>query len=352
MTKRPSDKLTENSHLENAPAGIREPIRQSGVVPEELAGKRFDSIAAQLFPEFSRGRLQQWIESGQLTVDGEARQKKHKLAAGATLQIDADFEVESVWVAEPLPLNIVFEDEHLLVLNKSANCVVHPAAGQPSGTLANAILAHCPGNAELPRCGIIHRLDKDTTGLLIVAKTLLAHASLVAQLQDRSVKRIYRAIACGKLIAGGTIDAPIGRHPVQRTKMAVIQNRRASDGEEPVSGSKTAITHYRIARRYEHFTELTIQLETGRTHQIRVHMAHIRHPLLGDATYNPRYKRPPGISDELNEALKTFRRQALHATELSFLHPASGESCDFHAKPPTDYMALLDALGKFGGHIT
>lgn len=346
MTKRPSDKLTENSHLENAPGAVRETIRESGTVSEELAGKRFDAIAAQLFPEFSRGRLQQWIESGQLTVNGEARQKKHKLAAGAILQIEAEYKAESAWIAESLPLDIIFEDQHLLVLNKAVNCVVHPAAGQHSGTLANAILAHCPGNAELPRCGIIHRLDKDTTGLLVVAKSLIAHASLVEQLQDRSVKRIYRAIACGKLIAGGTIDAPIGRHPTQRTRMAVIQNRRTSDGDEPSPGSKTAITHYRIARRYEHFTELTIQLETGRTHQIRVHMAHIRHPLLGDATYNPRYKRPQGISDELNDSLKTFRRQALHATELSFLHPASGETCEFHAEPPADYLALLDKLGE------
>lgn len=344
--------MSENSQTVNTADNVRETIRQSGNVPEEMAGKRFDYIAAQLFPEFSRGRLQQWIESGQLTVDGEVKQKKQKLTAGAKLEIEAEFEAETSWVAEPLPLDIVFEDQHLLVLNKPVNCVVHPAAGQSSGTLANAVLAHCPGNAELPRCGIIHRLDKDTTGLLVVAKSLVAHASLVEQLQERSVKRIYRAIVCGKLISGGTIDVPIGRHPTQRTKMAVIQDRRAltqadenEDGDTQLpSGAKTAVTHYRIARRFEHFTELTVQLETGRTHQIRVHMAYIRHPLIGDPTYNPRYKRPQGISEALNNSLKGFRRQALHATELNFLHPETGESCNFQIDPPADYLTLLTAL--------
>lgn len=336
--------MTEDSHSKDPSSVIREPIRESATVPEHLTGKRFDYIAAQLFPTFSRGRLQQWIEAGQLTVNGAAGRKKQKLNAGSTLEIDAEFEVETQWQPEPLPLDIIFEDEHLLVINKPKNCVVHPAAGQSGGTLANAVLAHCPNNAELPRCGIIHRLDKDTTGLLVVAKSLTAHASLVEQLQARSVKRIYRAIACGKLIAGGTIDEPIGRNPTQRTKMAVIQNRRLLDGEAVSSAAKQAITHYRIAQRFSCFTELNVQLETGRTHQIRVHMAHIRHPLLGDATYNPRYKRPQNISDELDTALRSFNRQALHATELSFLHPDSNESCSFQVDPPADYLAILEAL--------
>lgn len=336
MTDSPSDKLTEDS--QPAISATREVISRTEVVQDDLAGKRFDQIAALLFPEFSRGRLQQWIESGSLTADNKIVKSKQKLQAGCTLNLNAEFEKTVEWKAEPLPLNIIFEDENLLVVNKPRHCVVHPAPGLSSGTLANAVLSHCPGNAELPRCGIIHRLDKDTTGLLVIAKSLSAHASLVEQLQERSVKRLYRAIVCGTFISGGTIDVPIGRHNTQRTKMAVY-NR------EPISqNAKVAITHYRILKRFSQHTELAVQLETGRTHQIRVHMAHIRHPLVGDATYNPRYKRPAEISDALNEQLKRFSRQALHATELSFVHPTSHETCTFNAEPPEDYNTLLAAL--------
>ncbi len=342
MKKDPDSAGTPGQPRRDGP--VRRPVRETAQVPDELSGKRFDYIAAQLFPQFSRGRLQQWIEAGQLTVDGQPGRNRQKLRTGNTLAIDAQFEVETRWQPEARPLDIVFEDEHLLVLNKPANCVVHPAAGQPTGTLANAVLAHCPGNAELPRCGIIHRLDKDTTGLLVVAKSLQAHADLVDQLQRRDVSRVYRAIACGRLIAGGSVEAPIGRHPTQRTKMAVHLGRRLRDEESEGSGAKPAVTHYRIAQRFEHFTELNVALETGRTHQIRVHMAHIRHPLLGDATYNPRYQRPSGISDALDNCLKQFRRQALHATRLSFAHPASGERCEYEAEPPPDYLDVLEAL--------
>ncbi|NNL57420.1 MAG: 23S rRNA pseudouridine(1911/1915/1917) synthase RluD [Pseudomonadales bacterium] len=338
MNDAPSNKQAEDSQPPAAPC-VREAIRRSCEVPPNAHGLRFDQVAAQLFPEFSRGRLQQWIRSGDLTLDGAPGKTRQKLVAGSILQLDAEFESETVWQAEALPLNIVFEDDELLVIDKPAGCTVHPAPGLNSGTLANAVLAHSPGNAELPRCGIVHRLDKDTTGLLVVAKSLRAHASLVEQLQQRSVSRIYRAVACGQIIAGGTIDAPIGRHATARTRMAVVRGSAANKAAKP------AVTHYRIEQRFRQHTELRIKLETGRTHQIRVHMAHTRHPLVGDPVYNARYRRPAGINDALDAVLKRFNRQALHATELEFLHPATGEHCSFASALPDDYAALLAALG-------
>lgn len=314
-------------------------ISRQAVVPEELTGLRCDQIAAKLFPEYSRGKLQSWIASGELTVDGRQSKPRQKLFTGAQVALDAQITQISEWLAEPRPINIVFEDEHLLVINKPTNCVVHPAPGLPTGTLVNSILAHCPGNSALPRGGIVHRLDKDTTGLMVVAKSLEAHTSLVRQLQERSVKRIYRTVICGHLISGGTVDAAMGRHPTVRTKMAVAKNPNSQ-------GAKPAITHYRIAERFRQHIELTIKLETGRTHQIRVHMAHIRHPLVGDKTYNSRYKQSRGISEECNETLKAFPRQALHAFELSFEHPTKDEHCSFQCDVPDDYQTLIDALRK------
>lgn len=336
MNDAPSNKTTKDSQAGIAPA--REPIKRTAEVSAQTHGLRFDQAAAQLFPEFSRGRLQQWIKSGDLTVDGQPGKTKQKLQSGSQLVLDAEFEIETPWQPENIPLNIVFEDEYLLVLDKPAACTVHPAPGLNSGTLANAVLAHCPANAELPRCGIVHRLDKDTTGLLVVAKSLSAHASLVEQLQARTVSRVYRAIVCGKLISGGTVDQPVGRHASVRIKMAVYKTSVAS------STAKPAITHFRIEERFSQHTELRINLETGRTHQIRVHMAHIRHPLVGDPVYNSRYRRSAQISDSLDESLRRFPRQALHATALSFIHPYTGEESSFSADLPADYKALLAEL--------
>lgn len=312
-------------------------IERSATVSEAMAGQRYDQIAAKLFPEFSRGKLQSWILSGELTADQQQCKPRQKLVAGVVLKLDAEYTPVSEWVAEDRPINIVFEDEHILVVNKPANCVVHPAAGLASGTLVNSVLAHCPNNSALPRGGIVHRLDKDTTGLMVVAKSLEAHASLVKQLQERSVSRIYRAIVRGTFISGGTVDAPIGRHPSARTKMAVAK-------PSANQGAKPAVTHYRIKQRFAQHTELKIKLETGRTHQIRVHMAHINHPLVGDKTYNSRYKLVAGVSAELNQALMTFPRQALHALELAFDHPVSGERCEFISELPADYAAIIEAL--------
>ncbi|NNL11513.1 MAG: 23S rRNA pseudouridine(1911/1915/1917) synthase RluD, partial [Pseudomonadales bacterium] len=304
MKYAPSDKQAE----ELRSGGDHEQISRCASVAPEDAGLRLDQAAARLFPEFSRARLQEWIKDGSLSVDGRAGKVRDKALAGTELRLEASLQNQVEWQAEAIPLNICHEDADLMVIDKPAGLTVHPAAGLPGGTLANAVLAHCPANAELPRAGIVHRLDKDTTGLMVVAKSLPAHTGLVAQLQDHSVSRCYRAIVCGELIAGGSVNLPVGRHPTARTKMAVREG----------SAGKPAVTHYRIATRLKQFTELNVELETGRTHQIRVHMAHLRYPLLGDPVYNARYRRAAGISDELDNTLKNFRRQALHAANLRF----------------------------------
>lgn len=325
-----SDSISDSSTSDNI-------IHRSATVTEELSGKRCDQIAAKLFPEFSRGKLQSWIVSGELTADKQQCKPRQKLFIGSQLDLTAEFTPVSDWAPESRPINIVFEDDHLLVINKPDNCVVHPAPGLLSGTLVNSVLAHCPNNSALPRGGIVHRLDKDTTGLMVVAKSLEAHSSLVRQLQQRTVSRVYRAIVKGNFISGGTVDAPIGRHPSARTKMAVA---KASD----THGAKVAVTHYRIAERFAHHTDLTVKLETGRTHQIRVHMAHIKHPLIGDKTYNSRYQQISGVSTELDEVLRQFPRQALHAFQLSFEHPVTQEMCEFNCDLPKDYADLVNAL--------
>lgn len=302
-------------------------------VPREQRGQRFDQVAAGLFPDYSRERLKEWIKAGQLTVDGASAKPKDKLLGGETLALHAQLESDDTWEAEDIPLDIVFEDEHLLVVNKPAGLVVHPAAGNYSGTLVNALLYHNPDQAQLPRAGIVHRLDKDTTGLMVVAKTLAAHHNLVAQLQARSVSREYEAIAVGQFTGGGKVDAPIGRHPKQRKLMAVV----------PISG-KEAVTHYRVLQRFTRHAHLRLKLETGRTHQIRVHMAHINHPLVGDPVYGGRFRKPPGASAELLEALRDFPRQALHAASLGLVHPHSGKPMIWQAPLPEDMVQLLKAL--------
>lgn len=301
-------------------------------VPEALAGERLDRALAELFPDFSRSRLQQWVREGRCAVNGRVGRNKDRLAGGEQLALDAAFEDQVAPHAQPIPLRLVYEDEHILVIDKPAGLVVHPAAGNPDGTLQNALLHHDLALRELPRAGIVHRLDKDTSGLLVVARTAAAHRHLVEALQAREIHREYRAVVTGVMVAGGSVDAPIGRHPTQRTRMAVTES------------GKPALTHYRVVERFRAHSLLQLKLETGRTHQIRVHMAYIRYPILGDPLYGGRLKMPPGASDALREALQGFRRQALHALRLGLSHPASGEWMEWQAPLPEDMSNLLAVL--------
>lgn len=309
-------------------------IKASVSVPLSLGNKRLDQIAAELFPDFSRSRLQQWIKDGKLTVDGETRRGRDKMVGNEILSLDVVLEAEGDWEAEDIPLNIVYEDDDIVVINKPAGLVVHPAAGNHSGTLLNALLYHYPGIENVPRAGIVHRLDKDTTGLMVVAKTLQAQTQLVNQLQDRSMGREYEAITMGVMTGGGTVEAPIARHPTQRTKMSVA----------PEDMGKEAITHYRVLKKFNAHTHIRCKLETGRTHQIRVHMSHIGYPLVGDQTYFGRFRLPKGISLNLRQQLQTFQRQALHARELSLWHPTTDEYMTWEADLPEDFQSLLQAL--------
>jgi len=303
-------------------------------VTEELSGNRLDQIAAKLFPEYSRARLQSWIREGALLVNGKQHRPRDRLESGDCLVVDAQLEAAESWVAQSMPLDIVFEDEQLLVINKAADVVVHPAAGHSQGTLLNGILHHNPRQEELPRAGIVHRLDKDTTGLMVVAKTLTAHADLVNQLQARSVSREYQAVVQGVLTGGGSIERELGRHPVNRKKRAVVEM-----GQE-------AVTHYRVIERFRGHTNVQVNLETGRTHQIRVHMAHLNHPLIGDQLYGGRFRLPAACSKELSDCLQGFRRQALHARKLELDHPESRERMSWSADIPADMEELLDKLRR------
>ncbi len=307
-------------------------ISLNEIIPEELGGKRLDLVAAELFSEYSRSRLKHWIEKGELTVDDATKRPKDKVFSGSTLKLDAKYEVHTLFKPQKIPLNIVFEDKHIIVINKPAGLVVHPAIGNYEGTLLNGLLYHCPQLETLPRGGIVHRLDKDTTGLMVVAKTLTAHTSLVEQLQARTVKRHYAAVVTGILIAGGTINEPIGRHPKNRLKMAVVSN------------GKHAVTHYRIKRRYRAHTYIKVNLETGRTHQIRVHMSHLNYPLVGDATYGARKTLPKGSGEKLACTLSGFNRQALHAQKLGLLHPKSSQFVEFESPLPDDFQQLINTL--------
>jgi 23S rRNA pseudouridine1911/1915/1917 synthase len=308
-------------------------IKLEATVPLELGGTRLDQTAAELFDGFSRSRLQQWIKEGHLLVNGQQQRPKDKLIGGEHLSIHVVPEPEGEWQAEAIALDIAYEDEEVLVINKSAGLVVHPAAGNYTGTLLNGLLHHLPANENIPRAGIVHRLDKDTTGLMVVAKTLEAHHALIKQLQRRSVNREYQAISQGTMTGGGTVDKPMGRHPQTRTKMAVVDH-----------GGKEAVTHYRVITRFPHHTHIRVKLETGRTHQIRVHMAHIGYPLVGDMVYGGRLKLPKGATPELQDTLRAFKRQALHAGKLGLEHPLSGEYMEWQAPPPRDFNELLDTL--------
>ncbi|WP_090622266.1 23S rRNA pseudouridine(1911/1915/1917) synthase RluD [Azotobacter beijerinckii] len=307
-------------------------IRLRAEVPFELGGQRLDQVAAQLFSEHSRSRLAAWIKDGRLTVDGAVLRPRDTVHGGALLELDAEQQAQGEWVAQDIELDIVYEDEQILVLDKPAGLVVHPAAGHADGTLLNALLHHVPGLVNVPRAGIVHRLDKDTTGLMVVAKTLQAQTRLVEQLQARSVSRIYEAIVIGVITSGGKIDAPIGRHGQQRQRMAVVE------------GGKPAVSHYRVLERFRAHTHTRIKLETGRTHQIRVHMAHVGYPLVGDPLYGGRFRIPPAASQTLVQSLKEFPRQALHARFLELDHPLSGERLKWEAPLPDDLVWLLTLL--------
>ena len=302
------------------------------VIPDEWAGERVDQALAKLFPDYSRSRLQTWLKQGQILVNGQVKRAKDKVLGGEQVKLQVILSSENAWEAEAIPLNIIYEDEQLLIINKPANMVVHPAAGNFSGTMLNALLHHAPELEAIPRAGIVHRLDKETSGLLVVARTLTAQKLLVEQLQARSFLREYDAIVTGLIIAGGTIDEPIGRHPVNRKRMAVNEK------------GKPAITHYRVSERFRSFTKLIVKLETGRTHQIRVHMAHIGHPLLGDPVYGGRFQLPAGCDDVFEQVLRKFRRQALHARHLGLIHPATNEFIEWDVEMPQDMITLQDAL--------
>lgn len=307
-------------------------INLQAEVPDSLAGQRLDQVAAELFPDYSRSRLQTWIKNGDLKVNGEVRKTRDKILGGEKLELQTELVADESWEPQAIALDIIYEDEHLLVINKPVGLVVHPGAGNADSTLLNALLHHCPELATLPRAGIVHRIDKDTTGLLVVAKTLKAHTSLVDQLQEKSAFREYEAIVCGVMTGGGKVDEPIGRHPTVRTKQAVTHS------------GKPAVTHYRVLERFRGHTHIRVQLETGRTHQIRVHMAHIRYPLLGDPLYGERLRLPKGATGELIEALRGFKRQALHARKLGVIHPATGEPIQWETPLPADFQTMLRIL--------
>ncbi|BCR23342.1 23S rRNA pseudouridine(1911/1915/1917) synthase RluD [Aquipseudomonas alcaligenes] len=307
-------------------------IQLTAEVPSDLGGQRLDQVAAQLFDEYSRSRLTAWIKEGRLTVDDAVLRPKDVVHGGAVLSLQAEQEAQGEWVAQDIPLNIVYEDEHILVIDKPAGLVVHPAAGHADGTLLNALLHHVPDIINVPRAGIVHRLDKDTTGLMVVAKTLQAQTKLVDQLQKRSVSRIYECICIGVITSGATIDAPIGRSSANRQRMAVID------------GGKPAVTHYRVLERFRSHTHVRVKLETGRTHQIRVHMTHAGYPLVGDPLYAGRFRIPPAASPTLVQTLKEFPRQALHARFLELEHPATGQRMKWTSPLPEDLVWLLSLL--------
>ena len=307
-------------------------VRLSLQVPESLAGQRLDQALANLLPDYSRSRLKGWIESGEVLVDGKARRPRDKVFGGEAVELTAALPEESAAQPQSIPLAIVYEDKHVLVIDKPAGLVVHPGAGNPDSTLQNALLAYDPKLAVLPRAGIVHRLDKDTSGLLIIARTLPAHTALVRMLEERSIHREYEAVCRGVMTAGGTVDAPIDRHPTDRVRMAIRE------------GGRAAVSHYRVIRRFRAHTHVRVQLETGRTHQIRVHLAHIGYPIVGDRVYGGRLALPKGASEELRIALRSFPRQALHAARLQLEHPITGKPLEAAAPLPPDMVRLLEQL--------
>ncbi|NWK73880.1 23S rRNA pseudouridine(1911/1915/1917) synthase RluD [Acinetobacter sp. SwsAc6] len=299
---------------------------------ESYLGQRIDQVAAAVWSDFSREKLKQWIKDGSLLVDGVVVKPKFKCEGVELLSLDVELEPQTRSLPENIPLDIVYEDDDIIVINKPVGMVVHPGAGNITGTLVNALLYHYPKSVELARAGLVHRIDKDTSGLLVVAKNLEAQFALSRQLEKKSVYRIYDLVVYGNIIAGGTVDQPIKRHPVDRIKMAVLP------------GGKDAVTHYNVKERFQHFTRVQARLETGRTHQIRVHFTYIGHGLVGDQVYVPRVRLPAGASELLEDTLRGFRRQALHAAKLGLVHPRTREDMMFEAPWPEDFTQLVEVL--------
>ena len=302
------------------------------LIPAELAGQRLDQALARLFPEYSRSRLTQWIKAGQVLLDEHISRPRDSVVSGQRVRLTVVETPQTRLAPEALPLDIVYEDAALIIVNKPAGLVVHPGAGNPAGTLQNALLHHAPELINVPRSGLVHRLDKDTSGLLVVARTLEAHTKLVAALAARAFEREYEAVCVGVMTGGGTVDAPIARHGVDRKRMSVRE------------GGRRAVTHYRVVKRFRAHTHISVKLDTGRTHQIRVHLAHIRHPLVGDPVYGRRLMIPADATVSLTETLRGFKRQALHARRLGLAHPVSGELLHWEAPLPEDLRHLLEAL--------
>lgn len=311
----------------------------AATVPADHAGKRLDQALATLFPQHSRSRLQEWIRAGRVLLNGQPASQRHSVKTGDAVVVHPVTLIHAAWAPEPITLDIRHEDQALLIINKPAGLVVHPGAGNPDHTLLNALLHHDAALLSVPRAGIIQRLDKDTSGLMVIARTPEAHTFLVEQMRRRLIRREYEAIVCGAITSGGSIDAPIGRHQTQRTRMAVTHK------------GKLAVTHYRIIRRYRTHTHLRLRLETGRTHQIRVHMASIHHPIVGDPVYGGRTRLPAAITEDLRNHLKSFPRQALHACYLELTHPITGNTLQESAPLPEDMRCLLDALDRVAREV-
>ncbi len=311
---------------------MSEVIEADFIIPVSLGEQRLDKALAELMPEHSRSRIQGWIKSGAVKVNGQVVRPRDKVASNDVVSVHAEIESQERWEAEDITIDIIYEDDHIIVLNKPAGLVVHPAAGHASGTLVNALLHHYPDIAKLPRAGIVHRLDKDTSGLMVVAKSLVAHTSIVDQLQTRTMGREYEAVVTGVMTGGGCVDQAMARHPQNRIKMAV----------HPFG--KPAVTHYRLVERFEAHTHIRLKLETGRTHQIRVHMTHLHYPLVGDPVYGGRLRLPAGASEEVADAVRDFKRQALHAKKLTLIHPESGKEMSWEIDLPEDMVYLLAML--------
>lgn len=311
-----------------------EPVVQK--VPPELTGQRLDRAAANLFPEYSRSRIQLWIDGGELLVDGQKGRRRDSVVAGMKLSLKPVTESQGDWQPQDISFPVVYEDEDILVIDKPAGLVVHPGAGNWDGTLLNGLIHKYPDLIEVPRAGIVHRLDKDTSGLMVVAKNLAAQNNLIKQLQARSVTRRYNAIVLGGPTASGLIDEPIGRNPKNRLKMAVVAK------------GKEAITQYRVKQKFNSHKLLELKLETGRTHQIRVHLAHNNWPILGDPLYGGKSRLPKGCSDALRAAIESFPRQALHAVQLQLVHPKTGELVSWDSPLAADMQIMLEALEDNG----
>ena len=305
------------------------------IIPDRLIGQRIDSAMAQMLPDYSRSKITTWVRSGGALINGKTFKPKEKILGGEIVTLNIKAEKTNDWKAEDIPLDIVFEDNDIIVVNKPVGLVTHPGAGNWTGTLANALLHYDPSLANLDRAGIVHRLDKNTSGLMVVARSELAQKNLVEQLQTHAVSREYSAIVYGHMISGGTVDEPIGRDPKDRIRQAVVE-----DG-------KDAVTHYRVIDRFAHHTHVKAILETGRTHQIRVHLSYIGHPLIADPMYGGKIRFPKKADDHLKNALKKFNRQALHAKKLTLTHPITFEQMSWKAPLPQDLQDLLKVLQEF-----